>query len=123
MVKSIAWSMATWGLFLVGTYALLQAFSLNGPWYTVFVLQTLLALVISLPVTPGVLGQFQLPIIAAILMFVPKASQADAMAASLTAYVLNIGVVYLTGFACLALERRRLFQGRSEATPVAVPAK
>ncbi len=123
MLKSLAWSFATWGLFVVGIYSLIHAFGLKTPWYTVFVMQTLLALIISLPVTPGILGQFQLPIIASILMFVPGATQADAMAVSLMAYAINIGTVYLAGFGCLLLERRRLFAPAPARVPSELPAE
>ncbi|HOE65350.1 MAG TPA: lysylphosphatidylglycerol synthase transmembrane domain-containing protein [Candidatus Hydrogenedentes bacterium] len=109
MLKCVAWSLATWAFFVMGIYCLMRAFAFEGPWYAVFVMQALLALAVSLPLTPGLIGQFQIPIIITLLWLTPNVSAPQALAASFVCYAINLILIIATGIVCVCIERRRLF--------------
>jgi glycosyltransferase 2 family protein len=110
MTKSLAWSLVTWALFTSSTACLLEAFNLDWPWYTPFVLQTTLAVAIALPGAPGFIGQFQAGVLAGLMMTVPEMRYADALALGLVAHVVNVIPVAITGVFCLAWENMGLLE-------------
>jgi len=110
MVKSIAFSLATWGLTLVAWVCMLNAFELAWPWYTVFVMQSFLAAAISAPGLPGLLGQFHLPIVIALLVCVPDISPSGAKAVAIVAHLLSFIPITIAGLFCLVRERMGLWE-------------
>lgn len=114
LTKSLLWSLATWGCFVGGLLSMMQAFNLAWPWYAPFVCQTLLAICMAIPVVPGLLGQFHLPIIIGIVTTIPKTPLSEAQALAWGAYFLNIVPIALSGIICLYLENVGLFELRRE---------
>ena len=108
MVKSISLSLITWGLFTLTTEMILLAFHVQAPWYSVFVIQGLVALSTSISVTPGFVGQFHLAVIIGVLITSPSTSIPTAKALAITAHALNLLPVVIAGVVCLILERSRL---------------
>ena len=108
MVKSILWSLVTWALFLAGTACVLEAFHLDWPWYAPFIIQTTIALLISVAVTPGFIGQFQAGAMAGLMMVVPGILYADALAVGLVAHLAAVIPVGIAGVYCLAKENMGL---------------
>lgn len=53
MIASIVVSLFLWAVFLIDFVCFLEAFDLDWPWYAPFVIQAVLAIVISVPGTPG----------------------------------------------------------------------
>ena len=106
MIKSTAYSLLTWGCFVVSLECYLRAFGLNGPWYAAFVIQAFLAFGVSVPAAPGIgmLVNFSYPIVAALLVVVPNVSLADATAFALVSYVCNLIPIVVLGIACLHME-------------------
>lgn len=104
MTKSIVWSLITWSFFVAGTTCMLKAFHLDFPWYTPFVVQTTLAIMIALPGAPGFIGQFQAGILAGLVLVVPEITYAQALAVGLATHVTNIIPVAIVGVYCLARE-------------------
>ncbi len=107
MAKAVLLSLATWGLFTLGWAAFLNAFGLSWPWYTVFVLEAMLALATVLPGTPGMIGQYHLPIVLGILMCVtgsPNGIEADAKAVAILGHLCHLLPVGVLGIACLYME-------------------
>lgn len=101
---SVAWSLVTWTIFLLILAASIQAFGIETPWYTVLVMQVLLALLISVPGAPGFVGQFHAPIIASLLMLSPGIDISRAQAFALVVHLLNLLTIAVAGVACLVAE-------------------
>ncbi|MCP4644980.1 MAG: flippase-like domain-containing protein [bacterium] len=103
MAKSIFFSLVTWGTFLVSAAFIFEAFDLDYPWYTVFVMQSLLALAVSIPGPPGMMGQFHLPFILALVVVAGTPAE-TARAVAVVAHLLNLLPVVLAGGYCLFRE-------------------
>lgn len=110
MGKSIGWSLFTWSLFLVSFQCFFWAFRIEGPFYTVFVVQTLLALAVSAPGVPGMVGQFHLPIVAGLLFCVPGLSADRAKAVAIAAHLCNLLPVVVFGVYSLHAEQLSFFK-------------
>ncbi|HRK33196.1 MAG TPA: lysylphosphatidylglycerol synthase transmembrane domain-containing protein [Candidatus Hydrogenedentes bacterium] len=112
MAKSIAYSLATWGCFLIVYALMFEAFAFDWPWYAPFIVQMLLAFAISAPGVPGMMGQFHLPIVVGILMTVPGASLPDCLALALITHVANMVPIIVFGAYALHQEGLSLAQLR-----------
>ncbi|MFO7974845.1 MAG: lysylphosphatidylglycerol synthase transmembrane domain-containing protein [Candidatus Hydrogenedentota bacterium] len=110
MAKSIAYNLATWTCFVVTLQCMLFAFGIDAPWYTVFVMQAALAIAISVPGTPGFVGQFQVPLVAGLKLVAPEVSYDAALALAILTHAINAGMVIIVGIVCLQLEGLHLFQ-------------
>lgn len=110
MAKSVFFSLVTWGLFCLIAQAALAAFGIKGPWYTVFVLQVLVAVCISVPGAPGFVGQFHVPIVVALVMVVDGMDPSRAKAVAIVAHLANVIPVYAVGVFCLFWEKMGLVE-------------
>jgi len=113
MARSIGWSLVTWTMFMLALASFLNAFGLNWPWYAAFAIQSLLALAISIPGTPGLVGQFHAPIVIGVLLSVPGemneiAAKAKAMA--IIIHLSNLFAVAVLGVVCLYMEKLSFVQ-------------
>ncbi len=104
MAKTIFFSLITWGCFLWAGVCFFKAFGISCPWYTVFVMQSLLAFFVSAPAVPGMLGQFHFPIVLT-LVVVAGVPPDTAVATAIVAHLGNLLPLILTGVACLFLEK------------------
>lgn len=105
--QSLACSLLTWGLCVLAFAALLQAFDISGPWYASLVIVLFLALAISLPGPPGLIGQFQAPIVLGLVLLTP-AGDAQAKALAITAHAVNLIPNLLLALICIYIERVRM---------------
>jgi len=112
MLKSVTWSIITWGVFVAGTASIMEAFHVDYPWYTPFVVQTTLAIAISLPGAPGFIGQFQAGMYAGLVVVLPTMRYEEALAIGLVTHVANIIPVAVIGVWCLAKENMSLLELR-----------
>jgi glycosyltransferase 2 family protein len=113
MVRSIGWSLVTWAMFMVALASFLNAFGLNWPWYAAFAIQALLALAISLPGTPGLVGQFHAPVVIGVLLSVPGDMDeiaATAKAMAIVMHLSNLFAVTALGVLCLYMEKLNFVQ-------------
>lgn len=110
MAKSVAFSLLTWCLFLLSFQVLLWAFGIHGPWYTVLVLQVLLAVFIAVPGAPGFVGQFHVPIVIALVLVIPDMDVSKAKAVAIVGHLINVALVAATGVYCLSTERLGLLE-------------
>jgi uncharacterized membrane protein YbhN (UPF0104 family) len=110
MISAIGWSLIVWGCFVVSAVFCLEAFGLDYPWYTPFLLQVLLAVAVSVPGAPGFVGQFHLAFVVGILMAVPTALPAEAKAIAITAHLLNFVPTVVAGIISLVMEQSGLFE-------------
>jgi len=97
MLKSIGYSLATWGLFVVSLFCIMKAFGMDFPWYAPFVVQSLLAFFVGVPGTPGMLGQFHVPLVGGVLMVSPDTEIASAVALAILAHIVNLIPVFILG--------------------------
>lgn len=110
MAKSVAYNLVTWACFVAMLQCMLFGFGVEAPWYTVFVMQAALALAISVPGTPGFVGQFQVPLVAGLKLVQPGVSYDDALALAILTHAINAGMVIAVGLGSLQLEGLHLLQ-------------
>jgi len=104
MVKSLTFTALTWGCFLLSYVFFLNAFGLDYPWYAPFVVQCILAVFVSAPGVPGMLGQFHIPIVGGLLMTVPGITTPDAVAFAIVTHVSNMIPITILGLYSLYRE-------------------
>ncbi len=110
MAKSVAFSFITWAMFLVAALFLFFAFDIESPWYGPFVMQALLAVFVSVPGAPGLIGQFHIPIVLAVLILSPETSPDEAKAAAIMLHLLNFIPLAAMGVYCLVREKMGLIE-------------
>lgn len=110
LIKSVSFSLLTWFIAVLFLHAILQAFSLEYPWYVPFIIQSLIALFISLPGAPGFIGQYHMAIVAGLMLAAPGTNLEIARAAAIMAHLLNLIPVTVTGFWCLYREQFGLLE-------------
>jgi hypothetical protein len=104
MAKAVAFSLATWGAYLLTITIVLIAFHVDFPWYTPFFVEVLVAAMISVPLAPGAVGQFHLAAVVGLKIVLPEMELSQAFAISLVAYVVNLTPVIILGTFCLFWE-------------------
>jgi len=108
MARSLAWSLATWLMFLLSTVCVMNAFGLEYPWYGPLVVQALVAVGIGVPISPGFVGQYQVSVMMGLILAVPGISYEQALAVGLVVHALNFIPVVIAGAGCLMLENMSL---------------
>lgn len=111
--KALVLSLAAWSLNLASFAAFLNAFSLEYAWYAPFVIQAVVAAFLAAPLTPGLVGQLHVPIVASVLMAVPAAGIAEAKALAIVGHALSLVPITVLGVTCMFLERDKLFRRRT----------
>jgi len=79
----------------------LTAFSIDFPWFTPFLVLAMVAVFISVPVTPGVVGQYHIPIVACLLLAIPGMEPSEAKAVAIVAHILCLIPIAVLGVFCL----------------------
>ncbi len=105
MVKSISWSLTVWGCAVLVNFAMLEAFGIAYPWYTPFVMVTLLAIFISAPGAPGLVGQYHMPIVITLAMLAPGINLDHAKAFAIVAHAMNLPPIIVTAAYAMYVER------------------
>jgi hypothetical protein len=112
MSKSIFFTLVTWTLFVAGSACLLEAFNLDWPWYTPFLLQAALAAAISIPGAPGFVGQIQIGVYVGLKLAMPDMEHEDLLAIGLVLHVVQLIPVLIFGIFCLFWENMSIFELR-----------
>ncbi len=115
MAKSLFFSLITWGVAIVFLIVILRAFGIQGPWYTPFIMQLLLAVALSAPGLPGFVGQFHVPLVAALVMLIPGIDDSRAKALAIVAHMMNLAWIIVIGVACLYFEKLGFGELRRES--------
>lgn len=110
MTKSIGFSLLTWSMSIPSFIFLMKAFHIDFPWYTPFVMQSLLAVAISLPGAPGFVGQFHVPLVLALVMLIPGIDLNEAKAFAIVTHLIQLPPVFILGVYFLAKDRLGLFE-------------
>jgi uncharacterized membrane protein YbhN (UPF0104 family) len=108
LVKTCVFSLVTWGCFLLAYQCTIEAFAIDAPWHTVFVMVGFLAVAISLPSAPGGFGLFQLAIVASFAVLSVDIAPTKVLALSLVAHVINLVPIAVSGLYCLYRENLSL---------------
>ncbi len=116
MAKALGFSLVTWATFVLCMVSAMFAFHMDFPWYTPFVMEVLLAVFISVPGPPGFLGQFQYPIVIALMRLVPDMTPAKALTFSMVVYVINLVPIVAIGVFCLSWEKFTFFELTRESS-------
>jgi uncharacterized protein (TIRG00374 family) len=105
LARSIAWSLVSWGADVASLAVLLAAFQLETPWNTAFVMLSLIAVAILVPLTPGVVGQFHLFAVAGLLLAAPDVPPARAKAVAVVDHLSTLLAIGVLGVYAMARER------------------
>lgn len=114
LAKSIAFNLLTWAGFVLAYALFFNAFGIEAPWYTAFIVQILLAFFVSAPGVPGMVGQFHMPIVVGMLMTVPNVAPSDCIALAIVAHLSNMVPIAALGVYALSLEGMSLTELRHE---------
>lgn len=107
MAKSLTFSLITWATFLLAGACIFNAFGLEYPWYSLFVMQSVLSAAVSLPGTPGMVGLFHLPVTVS-LVALTATSPSEAKAVAIVLHLVNLFSVAVAGVYCLVRENMSL---------------
>ncbi|MCX5759413.1 MAG: lysylphosphatidylglycerol synthase transmembrane domain-containing protein [Candidatus Hydrogenedentes bacterium] len=116
MAKALGFSLVTWATFVLCMVSAMFAFHMEFPWYAPFVMEMLLAVFISVPGPPGFLGQFQYPIVIALMMLVPGMIAPKALTFSMVVYAINLVPIVAIGVFCLSWEKFTFFELTRESS-------
>jgi hypothetical protein len=106
--KAIVFSLLTWGGYILHSLILFKAFHGDVPWYGAFLMQALVAVGTGIPGPPGLIGQYHIPVVVAVLM-VSSMPVADAKALAMVSYGVELTLIVMAGLICLLIDWRRLF--------------
>ncbi len=118
ILKSVGFSLITWVAFLGIGQCVLEAFAVDCPWYTIFVLQAGIAVAISVPGAPGFVGQFHVPVVAGLIMVAPNVPLEKDLAVAIVIHLVNVAAVFALGIGCLFLEGFSLTQLSRESEAI-----
>jgi uncharacterized protein (TIRG00374 family) len=90
MAKSVLFSLLTWGLVSLSLAALLVAFGLDFPWYAPLLMLSILGIFTSVTITPGMVGQYHIPVVASLLMVMPGMDTNEARAVAIVAHLVAL---------------------------------
>jgi len=110
IAKSLCFSLVTWFLFCASSYCIIKAFHLDIPWHAPLVFQCIMAVGISINVTPGFVGQFQAAAGIGAVLAVPGISYETAIAIGIVTHFLNFISIVVSGVWALSVENMSLFQ-------------
>jgi uncharacterized membrane protein YbhN (UPF0104 family) len=105
MIKSIAWSFATWGLVALSVYSLLKGFRIDVPIQGPLIILAILGVFTSVTVTPGMIGQYHVPFVAGLLMVIPSQDVNEAKAAAILAHLVALLPVVILGVYSMISEK------------------
>lgn len=101
MAGAVALSLAAWSVGLVSLYGLLSAFGLDVPWPAPFLMMSLIAAFVAAPLTPGLVGQYHVPVLAGVLLVDPDVAVSTAKAATIMGHLLFLLPVSVLGIVSL----------------------
>ena len=110
MARALGWSVLTWGCSIAVLIVLFKAFHIDAPWYASFVMLSLLSVFIAAPGTPGLVGQYHVPLVLGLAMLVPATNVDHARAFAIVAHLNNLPPIILMAAYALATEHLGILQ-------------
>jgi uncharacterized protein (TIRG00374 family) len=108
MTYAMMFSFAGWACGIVSLAAIMTAFGIEYFWYTPFVMQALIAVFMTLPLAPGLVGQYHAAVVVSLLLAAQATPSPIVKAMALTTHLIAVGVVLVLGLVAMALEQRAL---------------
>ncbi len=105
LAKATGVSLLLWGTFALSQASIYAAFHIQVPWYTPFVVLSLLSIFISIPGPPGFIGPFHAGVVGGLILVVPEVNVNTARAIAIFAHLYNLIPIVLIGMICLSFER------------------
>lgn len=103
-IKSIVYSLLTWGLVALSLGTLLIAFGLETPWFGPFLILAILGVFTIVTVTPGLIGQYHVAVVASLLMITPDINLNEAKAYAIVAHLVALVPPIVLGVYCMVRE-------------------
>ncbi len=108
LAKASGVSLLLWGSFALSHVFVYKAFAIDVPWYTPFVMLSLLSVFISIPGPPGFVGPFHAGVVGGLILVNPEINLNIARAIALFAHLFNLVPIVIVGAICLSFERLEL---------------
>ncbi len=105
VAPALFFSLLAWTCGVLSLASGMQALHVTFPWNAPFLMQAMIGLFVIVPLTPGLVGQFHLPIVAALAIAAPGVASTEAKAVALVAHVIMLVPVVIFGVLGLATER------------------
>lgn len=115
LTKASAVSLLLWGLFALSQACIYYAFNISVPWFTPFVVLSLLSVFISIPGPPGFIGPFHAGIVGGLILVNPAINLNTARAIAILAHLFNLIPILIIGIICLSFEHLQLNELNQEA--------
>ena len=97
MFLAIFFSLCTWTMPILIFWATLEAFHIDAPWYTPFVMQSILSVFIAVPGAPGFVGQYHVPIVITLVMIVSGINIDQAKAYAIVNHIIQLPPILIVG--------------------------
>jgi len=108
VAPALVFSLLAWMCGVLSLASGMRALHVTFPWNAPFLMQAMIGLFVIVPLTPGLVGQFHLPIVAALAITAPDVATTEAKAVALVAHVIMLIPVVTFGVLGLATERLTL---------------
>lgn len=105
LLASLTFSLLAWSLGVCTMTAMALAFDLPIDWRTPLLMQAMVAAFILVPVAPGLIGQFHLGVVVALLMTLPGVAVPRAKAVAVATHLVSLAPILVYGGFSLAQER------------------
>ena len=102
--KSVLFSLLTWGSGVFSLAAIFCAFGIDFPWYCPFLVVATIAAFVTVPIAPGMIGQYHLGVMAGLILAVPDIDLNQVKAVAIVTHALNLLPIGLMGIFCLLRE-------------------
>lgn len=126
LAKATGVSLLLWGTFALSQASIYKAFDVEVPWYTPFVVLSVLSIFISIPGPPGFIGPFHAGIVGGLILVAPQINVNAARAIAIFAHLYNLIPIIIIGVICLSFERlglRELSREGEEITASGPPSE
>ena len=108
LAKASGVSLLLWTIFGMMQICFYKSFNLEMPWYTPFVILSVLAVFISIPGPPGFIGPFHAGIIGGLILANPQVNLNAARAMAIMGHLINLIPLVVIGVICLSFEKMDL---------------
>ena len=97
MFLAIFFSLLTWLMPILIFWATIKAFHIDAPWYTPFVMQSILSVFIAVPGAPGFVGQYHVPVVITLVMVAPGMNIDHAKAFAIINHLIQLPPIIISG--------------------------
>lgn len=96
-LRVFALNLGFWGCFVIGSWIIFSAFGFYVAWITPFLMFSILMILRLGPNVPGMLGQYHVAVVLALLAFDPTIPDPMLKAIAVVAHIVHMGIIVVTG--------------------------